>query len=920
MAGTARELVTKVTFNVDNASLKRTQGAITDLKKELERLGSAVDKSVNSSLVKVRQNVTKTSMEIDKLKQKLDSLKIKDVNAKSDGGNRGGLKSMTVNNLKATITNLNAKASNVGVKGTKVIVDGFKLPNKDKTESITNLKATITNLTARASNAQLKATKVDAKSNIAKITSSQTEVKGGNVSVADLKLPAIDVSDVNLRNLRVMHADRVYIKGNISGGGGSGGGGGGSDDDENTPSIADLGSNLAAGGAAATAVGMAMMAPTAYGLKIAMDYDAIMSMVKAKATTGMSEEDAAAAMKNLDEYARYIGTTTRFTDIQAAQATNYAASMGWKTEEITGGGLKGAVDLAIAGQEDVALTTKIIAQTLNALHMTASDAPKLADAMAAAVSNSSATIKELGVAFGYAANVAGNLGYSEKDLIYALSLMMNSGVNGSKAGTAFQTIATRMATNHKATARAMAILGIDMKKVDENGNVVMKPLMELIDEGRAKFTEVDPERNLAMIEELTGSKATDKKKALAILTKIKESGGKITEDLDMEFANAFGGLWHMGGALALFTGPEERKEIIKNAIINSEGAAAKMAETTQDNLPGSLVLLQSAIDALAHQIGDIFSPILKDLADTLTPIIRSIGEFAKEHPKLTAAIFGTVTAVGALLVVLGSLGMLVGNIMQLVPVFTALGGLLGAGGWSGLFAGMAASIRALLTTLLTPFAFLGGKIKALIMTLLTPVRAVANLLAIIFRATIGEWLTARLPLITQFLRTIVAALGGPIMVAILALGAALYYVYNHWEEVKASFAESLPELEAAINKIKYAWESIQPAVDTAASVISYLVDLIGKGLVFAIEIMWKAAVKAFGALAEVINTAAWAFNGIKEFFGNTAKAAANQATSNYSSPSYNYNTYEQNNQFSGYSPGQAADFVRNSMPTAYANR
>ncbi len=127
MAGTARELVTKVTFNVDNASLKRTQGAITDLKKELERLGSAVDKSVNSSLVKVRQNVTKTSMEIDKLKQKLDSLKIKDVNAKSDGGNRGGLKSMTVNNLKATITNLNAKASNVGVKGTKVIVDGFKL-------------------------------------------------------------------------------------------------------------------------------------------------------------------------------------------------------------------------------------------------------------------------------------------------------------------------------------------------------------------------------------------------------------------------------------------------------------------------------------------------------------------------------------------------------------------------------------------------------------------------------------------------------------------------------------------------------------------------------------------------------------------------------------------------------------------------
>ena len=55
MAGAVRELVTKVTFKVDNASLNRTKEAIENLKRSLQNVGGGLDSSLNNSLNSVRR-------------------------------------------------------------------------------------------------------------------------------------------------------------------------------------------------------------------------------------------------------------------------------------------------------------------------------------------------------------------------------------------------------------------------------------------------------------------------------------------------------------------------------------------------------------------------------------------------------------------------------------------------------------------------------------------------------------------------------------------------------------------------------------------------------------------------------------------------------------------------------------------------
>lgn len=59
--------------------------------------------------------------------------------------------------------------------------------------------------------------------------------------------------------------------------------------------------------------------------------------------------------------------------------------------------------------------------------MTAKDAGKFSDILAAASSNANTNVSMMGETFKYAAPVAGSLGYTAKDTALAIGLMANSG-------------------------------------------------------------------------------------------------------------------------------------------------------------------------------------------------------------------------------------------------------------------------------------------------------------------------------------------------------------------------------------------------------------------------------------------------------------------------------------------------------------
>ena len=141
-----------------------------------------------------------------------------------------------------------------------------------------------------------------------------------------------------------------------------------------------------------------------------------------------------------------MGATTKFTATDSAEAFNYMAMAGWKTEDMLDG-ISGIMQLAAAANEDLGTTSDIVTDALTAFGLKASDAGMFSDVLAAASSNANTNVSMMGETFKFAASMAGSLGYSVQDVALMTGLMANSGIKASMAGTALNSIMTRLSTN-----------------------------------------------------------------------------------------------------------------------------------------------------------------------------------------------------------------------------------------------------------------------------------------------------------------------------------------------------------------------------------------------------------------------------------------------------------------------------------------
>jgi len=89
--------------------------------------------------------------------------------------------------------------------------------------------------------------------------------------------------------------------------------------------------------------------------------------------------------------------------------------------------------------------------------------------------------------------------------------------------------------------------------------------------------------------------------------------------------------------------------------INGRGAV--LVEKLREAQPASVVLGQ-ALSELNLVIGEALSPVLEELMAIILPIIQSVTTWAAEHPKLSAAIALGVLGLTAMVVVLGTIGLM----------------------------------------------------------------------------------------------------------------------------------------------------------------------------------------------------------------------------------------------------------------------
>lgn len=278
----------------------------------------------------------------------------------------------------------------------------------------------------------------------------------------------------------------------------------------------------------------------------------------------------------LTNKAKEMGATTKFTAEESAQAFNYMAMAGWKTDDMLNG-IEGILSLAAASGEDLATTSDIVTDALTAFNMKAGDAGHFSDVLAAAASNANTTVSGMGETFKYAGSMAGSLSYSIEDVALMTGLMANTGIKGTMSGTALNSIFTRLSTNTNGAADAVKDLGISF--FDSNGQA----------------------RDLS-----------------DVMGELRTATAGMTAEQKSNLANTIAGTQAQKGLLAILNASEEDYNKLADAINNADGAAANMSETMMDNLQGSITLLQSAVDGVKISFGERLSPYVRSLADWLT--------------------------------------------------------------------------------------------------------------------------------------------------------------------------------------------------------------------------------------------------------------------------------------------------------------
>ena len=363
----------------------------------------------------------------------------------------------------------------------------------------------------------------------------------------------------------------------------------------------------------ATDTAKSIMSPFTEAVKTYANFDATMSQVKA--VTGLNDGTAEATQRfeALTAKARELGSSTQFSASEAAEAMVKLGKTGWDDAQILGG-IRPLLQTAIAGGADLSATADIVSDTMSAFGKVAGQnmitslgqqmesTQRFADVFAATASNANTDINLMGETFKYAAATAGALGYSIEDVALATGIMGNNYVKGSMAGTALNSIMTRLVAPPSDAAKSLDALGFSAKNADGT----LKPFRQQLAELREKFK-------------------------------------GLTEAEQAEYAKNIAGAEAMKGFLAVVNAADADFDRLAGKIDNSAGATDKMAATMADNLQGSLKALESASESVQISLGKMFEPAARSAATFATQAAQSLDSFIQKNPEVAAAA-GTLAA------------------------------------------------------------------------------------------------------------------------------------------------------------------------------------------------------------------------------------------------------------------------------------
>jgi TP901 family phage tail tape measure protein len=345
-------------------------------------------------------------------------------------------------------------------------------------------------------------------------------------------------------------------------------------------------------------MGLGLAAGFGYAVKAAADFDKQMSAVSAATHANVGD------MKALRAAALQAGKDTQYSATQAAQGVTELAKAGVATASILGGGLKGALTLAAAGQLDVGEAAETAASAMTQFKLSGDKVPHVADLLAAAAGKAQGSVHDMGQALNQAGLIASQTGLTIEETTGGLAAFASAGLTGSDAGTSFKQMLLMLQAPSEKTQGLMDELGISL--YDNQGKFI--GLSKFAGQLQEKLKGLTPQARAAAMAQIFGADAT---RAASIM-----------------YENGSAGI---------------QKWIDK---VNETGYAQKTASQLTDNLAGDVERLKGSLETMAIEAGGGANSGLRVLVKLLNGIVDTLGNM---NPLVTSGAVVLAGLTGALL-------------------------------------------------------------------------------------------------------------------------------------------------------------------------------------------------------------------------------------------------------------------------------
>ena len=341
------------------------------------------------------------------------------------------------------------------------------------------------------------------------------------------------------------------------------------------------------------------------------------SMANAASVAGATTEELA----KMTSIAREMGSKTVFSASDAADALYYMASAGYKVDQMADS-IEATLNLASATQYGLAETTDVVIATLNQFGLEASSAERVTNVFASAIGNSMASMDKLSNSMGYVGPVANSLGYDIEHVTGILSVLYNSGYDGSTAGTTLRQAFVSLMNPTSSALKVFEELGL----VYENLNPATNDFADIIDR--------------------LGQAGMDTSQA-------------------MEVFGARGG----PGMLAMMSQGGDAIRSMTESITGTN-KATEMAATQINTLTGQWKILKSELEEIAIAFGDVLIPMIRSfISKYISPLTKKLMSLSNEQRTQIVNIALIAAAIGPAILAIGKV---IGGVSKLLKIIPAL--------------------------------------------------------------------------------------------------------------------------------------------------------------------------------------------------------------------------------------------------------